>query len=219
MKRSRTADQLVMPILSAGRHRNPRQGACFMEYASYLAGERWSDHPACTHPVLAALARDVNDLSSYQARTALTPLIHRVVGLTTNDPRLMATLAMRSAAAALPIASLDRQRGLAVAMLNVLATHDEPRLRELADHSFAQAPGTREWAQRFLSSTPTPHGFGLHPALATVHTAAVGIALACVPDQDAQLRALLDDAIGDAEAFLMSPAVPVTPRSRAGATA
>ena len=47
----------VMPILSAGRHRSPRQGACFMEFASYLAGERWSDHPACTHPLLAALAR------------------------------------------------------------------------------------------------------------------------------------------------------------------
>jgi len=28
-----------------------------MEFASYLAGERWSDHPACTHPLLAVLAR------------------------------------------------------------------------------------------------------------------------------------------------------------------
>ena len=42
----------VMPHLSAGRHRNPRRGACFMEFASYLAGERWSDHPACTDRVL-----------------------------------------------------------------------------------------------------------------------------------------------------------------------
>ena len=32
-----------------------------MELASYLAGERWSAHPPCTHPLLAALARDVND--------------------------------------------------------------------------------------------------------------------------------------------------------------
>ena len=29
----------VMPILSPGRHRSPRRGACFMEFASYLAGE------------------------------------------------------------------------------------------------------------------------------------------------------------------------------------
>ena len=52
----------LVPVLSRGKHRSPRHGACFMELASYLAGERWSDHPACTHPLLAALARDVNDL-------------------------------------------------------------------------------------------------------------------------------------------------------------
>jgi hypothetical protein len=27
-----------------------------MEFASYLAGERWSDRPACTRPLLAELA-------------------------------------------------------------------------------------------------------------------------------------------------------------------
>ncbi|MEJ7744096.1 MAG: hypothetical protein WKF73_17085 [Nocardioidaceae bacterium] len=40
----------VVPVLSRGKHRNPRKGACFMEFASFLAGERWSDHPRCTHP-------------------------------------------------------------------------------------------------------------------------------------------------------------------------
>ena len=44
---------LAVPVLSRGKHRNPRKGACFMEFASYLAGEPWSDHPACTHPLLA----------------------------------------------------------------------------------------------------------------------------------------------------------------------
>lgn len=39
-----------VPVLSHGRHRNPKQGACFMEMASFLAGERWSDSPRCTHP-------------------------------------------------------------------------------------------------------------------------------------------------------------------------
>ena len=42
----------------AGRHRNPRKGACFMEMASFLAGERWSDHPQCTHPPRRDGARD-----------------------------------------------------------------------------------------------------------------------------------------------------------------
>ena len=47
----------LLPVLSRGKHRNPRKGACFMEFASLLAGERWSDHPACTHPLLAAVAQ------------------------------------------------------------------------------------------------------------------------------------------------------------------
>lgn len=63
----------LLPLLARGRHRSPRRGACFMELASYLAGERWSDHPACTHPLLARLARDVNDLTSDDARPRLAP--------------------------------------------------------------------------------------------------------------------------------------------------
>ena len=51
----------MLPLLSRGRHRNPRKGACFMEMASVLAGERWSDHPKCTHPLRGNLARLVND--------------------------------------------------------------------------------------------------------------------------------------------------------------
>jgi len=47
----------LVPQLLPGKHRSPRKGACFMELASYLAGERWSDRPACTHPLLASLAR------------------------------------------------------------------------------------------------------------------------------------------------------------------
>ncbi|HSK97732.1 MAG TPA: hypothetical protein VK891_14015, partial [Euzebyales bacterium] len=58
-----------VPILSRGKHRSPRKGACFMELASYLAGERWSDHPACTHPLLAALARHVNDRTTDAGRS------------------------------------------------------------------------------------------------------------------------------------------------------
>ena len=64
----------ILPMLGRGKHRNPKKGACFMELASFLAGEKWSDHPACTHPLIAMLARAVNDLtadhSRPQARTA-----------------------------------------------------------------------------------------------------------------------------------------------------
>ena len=70
----------VMPILSRGKHRSPKKGACFMELASFLAGETWSDHPACTHHLLASLARDVNDHVGDHARTparAVDPPGHR----------------------------------------------------------------------------------------------------------------------------------------------
>ena len=104
----------VMPILSPGRHRSPRRGACFMELASYLAGERWSDHPACTHGTLAHLARMVNDRTSEAGRARLTPLIPTVIGLTSDDPLLDVVLALRAASAALPIAAEERQRSQAV---------------------------------------------------------------------------------------------------------
>src|SRR3954471_19995761 len=69
-----------VPVLSRGRHRTPRRGACFMEFASFLAGERWSDHPACTHPLLGHLARLVNDATTDAGRQQLAPLIPSVVG-------------------------------------------------------------------------------------------------------------------------------------------
>ena len=67
----------AMPVLSRGKHRSPKKGACFMELASFLAGEAWSDHPTCTHPLLASMARDVNDHVDDYARTRLAPLIPR----------------------------------------------------------------------------------------------------------------------------------------------
>ena len=100
--RNATLQPDVMPILSPGRHRSPRRGACFMEFASYLAGERWSDHPKCTNGSLAHLARLVNDLASDAARARLTPLIPAVIGLTSDDPMLDVRLAVRAASAALP---------------------------------------------------------------------------------------------------------------------
>ena len=68
-----------IPVLSRGRHHSPRRGACFMEMASVLAGERWSDHPSTTHPLLGQLARQVNDQTSDVERQQLTVLIPSVV--------------------------------------------------------------------------------------------------------------------------------------------
>src|SRR4051812_32465675 len=107
----------VLPLLARGKHRSPRKGACFMEMASYLAGERWSDHPGCTHPLLASVARLVNDRTSDLDRGRLVALIPSVIGLTTKDPRADVRIALRCATSALPIASGERQNALAVSVL------------------------------------------------------------------------------------------------------
>src|SRR5690554_5096431 len=67
-----------MPQLSRGRHRSAKTGACFMEFASYLAGEPWSDSPQCTDPLLSHLARAVNDLLPDSRRNEIAPDIPRV---------------------------------------------------------------------------------------------------------------------------------------------
>src|SRR4051794_18033926 len=69
-----------LPMLSAGNHRSPRSGGCFMEIASFLAGERWSDHPKCSDPSLAELARCVNDRIPDGPRPQLSIMIPSVIG-------------------------------------------------------------------------------------------------------------------------------------------
>jgi hypothetical protein len=89
-----------VPVLAAGAHDRSEQGACFMEYASVLAGERFSDHPRCTHPVLAAACRAINDHISDGGRQRLVTYVPDVVGTRTRDPRVSAALVLTCADAA-----------------------------------------------------------------------------------------------------------------------
>ena len=204
---SRIDDRLpaLLPTLSRGKHRSPRKGACFMEFASLLAGERWSDHPACTHPLLAAVARHVNDYTSDAGRPRLVELIPSVIGLTGEDLHIDATIALGSARLALPVVAAERQRVLAVAVLScerVLADLDGRPLAELDEQSrsaMAQAPLAAAWAARFTSTAPnlalSAKRFRQQAAPTIVRTAAQGIAQACVPDPDGMLHDLLVRAI------------------------
>jgi len=200
-------DQLpaVLPTLSRGKHRSPRKGACFMEFASLLAGERWSDHPACTHPLLAAVARHVNDYSSDAGRARLVDLIPSVIGLTGEDLHIDAAIALRSARLALPVAAAERQGVLAVAVLScerVLAELDGRPVGVLEEQSrsvLAQVPHAAGWADRFISAAPasatSAKRFRQQAAPTIVRAAAQGIAQACVPDPDGMLRTMLVQAI------------------------
>jgi hypothetical protein len=173
-----------------------------MEFASLLAGERWSDHPACTHPLLAAVARHVNDSTSDAGRPRLADLIPSVIGLTGQDLHIDARIALRSATMALPVVAAERQRVMAVSVLaceQVLAELDgrPVGLQEQSRVALAQAPHAAAWADRFTSGAGiSAKRFRRWAAPCIVRNAVEGIAQACVPDPDAMLRDLLVRAIG-----------------------
>jgi hypothetical protein len=181
-----------------------------MEYASHLAGERWSDHPSCTHPAVAALARAVNDCTSDEARARLVPLIPSVIGLTGRDDRMRLIVSIRASAAALPVASESRQRAIAVGLAHceVLIEKDTTALgddlRSTIRGAFDQAPSAERWARAFLGTVGTAKA---HLESWTVDKlvalSVVGIAEACVSDADDRLVRLLsttiDDCVADRE--------------------
>ncbi|HWH28475.1 MAG TPA: hypothetical protein VNU26_05855 [Mycobacteriales bacterium] len=204
----------VLPVLSAGKHRSPRRGACFMELASYLAGERWSDHPACTHPLLAEVARNVNDRISDSDRAALAPLIPDVVGLTTDDPRAEVRIALHCAVTALPVAPAERQKAIAVGVLTC-----ERVLEQLGDLDYGtqvrirraldSAPHAAEWARRFAERAggrrTSVRRFRHSAAHDIVKLAARGAEQAATPERDDVLRRMLHGAIDICRA--LQPAV------------
>ena len=206
----------VMPHLSAGRHRNPRRGACFMEFASYLAGERWSDHPACTDRTLAALARGVNDLVADDRRDELIELIPSVVGLRGGD-ELGLVVALRAAVTALPVASMERQRVLAAGIISICALLEQRRvrsygLRDDAQHALDEVPDAARWARTHVTSvSPSYPRLDTISCELVVATAVVGAARACISDPDAVLIRMLTDAVADVER-LVRPGTPAESR-------
>ena len=173
-----------------------------MEMASYLAGERWSDHPKCTHPLLAGLARQINDTVPDSVRSRLAPMIPSVIGLTSDDPRVDAQLALRCATTALPIASATRQNVLALGILaceRVLAELDgRPResLTPTSREALDQVPAAEQWAREFRADLPlTTRAFRRQTAPHLVALAVEGMSEACVEDPYGKLVDLLAECI------------------------
>jgi hypothetical protein len=204
------ATQVVefLPVLSRGKHRNPRKGACFMEFASFLAGERWSDHPHCTHPLLAALARAVNDYTTDEARQRLVEVIPDTIGLTGSDLRIDVQIALRTAATALPVVAEEQQRVMATSVLTcerLLAELEsrpgEPMGARSRD-ALAHVPAAAEWAQRYTRGIViSRRAFRRESAPTIVIGAVHGIARACVPDPDRLLHELLVGAVQDCRRY------------------
>lgn len=172
---------MLLPLLARGRHGAARNGACFMELASMLAGERWSDRPSCTHPLLAAVARYVNDYTSDEARQRLAVLIPSVIGLTSDEPHLDARIALRCATTALPLVRAERQRAMTLAALTASGM--------LADLNGQPTAPTE------LSVTQERFRDRIAPSI--VSDAIKGIAQARVQDPDLILHDLLVGTIED----------------------
>ncbi len=73
--------QIEALALSSGSHEDFEHGMCVMEAVSYVAGEPWSDEPACACPVITAFMVSWNDSLPDADRTRLLkPMIPLLVG-------------------------------------------------------------------------------------------------------------------------------------------
>jgi len=181
-----------------------------MEMASFLAGERWSDHPACTHPLLADLARLVNDVLTDRLRPQLVPMIPSVIGLTSEDPHMDAKIALRSALAALPIAAATQQRVLATAVLTCerfvagLDGRDPSSVSRQSRQVLDDVPEAQAWARSFSrGERVSARTFRSQIGPQIVIIAVEGIALAAAPDVEQRLVHLLANTIADCETLLL----------------
>ena len=198
MKSSTVPDGI--PVLSRGRHRSPRRGACFMEFASVLAGERWSDHPPCTHPLVGQLARHVNDYVSDAGRQQLTPLVPSVIGRRGNETTCL-TVAVAVASSVILDVPEQTQRVLAGGLLRAeqLCADLGPDLaatRREARAALDLVPGAVTWFQRFeFRDRITLKTFAQRCAPTMVKCAVEGVVATGTPDRDRRLRTLLEQGI------------------------
>ena len=196
-----------------------------MELASYMAGEPWSDHPECTHPALAALAREVNDYTTDEGRHRLAPMVPSVIGLTSDDPALELDIALRAATAALPIAAEERQRVLAVGILRCRAERStdgsalDDQLEAASQEALDAVPVAAEWAQDFVKTSPwRSKRARRRPYIGIIHHAARSIGEACVDDPDTLLYELLRDTIDDCRRRIPAKPVDRPQRTRVATT-
>jgi hypothetical protein len=166
-----------------------------MEFASLLAGERWSDHPACTHPLLAQLARLVNDHTSDAARQELVPLIPSLVGRL-GDDRTWFRLPVAVAAATIFDAPESTQHVLAAGLLRaeqLCAGTDLSATAQEARIALDVVPGAVAWVEGLqVRGRIDVSGFRRHSAPTMVRCAAEGIVRRGAADRDDQLRAVLE---------------------------
>lgn len=71
--------------LDYGSHAGPEWGMCVMEAVAWVAGESWTDRPACVSPVIAGFLRSLNDGLGAEDRQDLRRWIVPVIGTAGDD--------------------------------------------------------------------------------------------------------------------------------------
>ncbi|MDQ0372410.1 hypothetical protein [Cellulomonas humilata] len=188
----------ALPVLAVGHHRDPRDGGCLMEWASLLAGEPWSDHPACTHPLLAHLARSVNDRVSDASRGALMHLLPMLTVARSDDRSWSLEIAAVTVRHGLRRAGAQDARELAVALLTLdrlLAPTDgrtPAELRTTTADALATVPTAAAWAEDFTRAMGPPrHVRGLTRGIVDAAFTSVSAS----SDADDALVVMLTDAV------------------------
>jgi hypothetical protein len=108
-----------MPVLTRGKHRRPRNGACLMEYVSVLSGGPFTDAPGCTDATLGVIARAVNDYSGDDMRQRLALLASDLSVAGPLEVDAQQALARRCLLTALPYSCSTRRRVLIVGLLGL----------------------------------------------------------------------------------------------------
>src|SRR5947209_9039625 len=135
--------------LTKGKHISPEDGVCVMELASMLAGEPFSDHPACACPVIGSFLRAYNDSLDDTRRQDLYEYAATIVG-TRSTSAIQRERAARLAAWEL---ELRRRRWLRRMLpaglqdlglrrrhaLDTVGTHAVHAIRRHTDESHAEA--------------------------------------------------------------------------------
>ena len=185
-----------LPLLSRGRHRTPRRGASLTEVASLLAGEPWSDRPGCTHPLLAALARLVNDHTSDARRHELLTLAADLADRRGDDDTWI-RLPVAVAASTILDVPEPTQRILAAGLRRAepLCIDAGPALAETLQDTratLALVPGATTWVEMRPRHPPADlTEFARHTAPAMVRCTVEGLVTAQHPDLDRRLHDLL----------------------------
>lgn len=164
------------PYLTAATHLTPEDGTCLMEAVSAAAGLPWSDSPGCTHPLLAHLARLVNDACTDAGRQRLAGLVPALATATPGDP----------ARAAASLAAACTDYALQIRPTPLLAHLHHVATTELRRDQRAPARRPRSWV-----STARHRVFLSGPGARAVEQSALACTRLPSAERDAALDTLL----------------------------